>query len=55
MALPDGFIKALEQVCRVRSGEAVAAMDPGVDAGNLGAGVVAQPASTQEVQAIIKL
>jgi FAD/FMN-containing dehydrogenase len=55
MALPDGFIIALEQVCEVRSGEAVAAMDPGVDAGNLGAGVVALPTSTGQVQSIIKL
>jgi FAD/FMN-containing dehydrogenase len=55
MALPDGFIEALEKMCKVRSGEAVAAMDPGVDMENLGAGVVACPASTHDVQAIVLL
>lgn len=55
MALPDGFIDALKEVCKVRSGDAVAAMDPGVDAHNLGAGLVAQPASTGEVRAVVAL
>jgi FAD/FMN-containing dehydrogenase len=55
MTIADGFIRALEQVCRLRRADEVAAMDPGVEPGNLGAGLVAQPVSTSEVQAVVAL
>ncbi len=55
MVIADGFIKALERVCRVRAADEVAVIDPGVEPGNLGAGLMAQPASTAEVQAVVAL
>jgi FAD/FMN-containing dehydrogenase len=53
--LSADFISALEAICTARHGAAVATMDAGVDEGNLAAGVVALPASTQQVQAVIRL
>ncbi|MGH6718849.1 MAG: FAD-binding oxidoreductase [Alphaproteobacteria bacterium] len=38
----------------LRSGERVAELDPGIDAGNLGAGVVVAPGSTPEVAAVLR-
>ncbi|MDX1717959.1 MAG: FAD-binding oxidoreductase [Anderseniella sp.] len=55
MTLSGEFISALEAVCKVRRGAAVAAMDAGVDEGNLAAGVVAFPDTTADVQAVIRL
>jgi FAD/FMN-containing dehydrogenase len=54
MLTPE-FITALEDICTVRHGDAVAAMDAGVEATNLGAGVVALPEATGQVQAVVRL
>ena len=55
MTLSKEFLKALAGLCSVRQGNAVDALDPGFHPGNLGAGIVALPKSTQEVCAIVSL
>lgn len=57
-ALPDGFLAGLAAIvgaANVRSGAAVAALDPGWHPQNLGAGVVVEPGSTAEVAAVVGL
>jgi FAD/FMN-containing dehydrogenase len=55
MMLSEEFISALEAICSARHGADIAMMDAGVAEGNLAAGVVALPVSTQQVQAVIRL
>ena len=43
--LKKQFLTALESLCAVRQGDAVAMMDPGFHPDNLAAGVVALPES----------
>ncbi|MEO9877701.1 MAG: FAD-binding oxidoreductase [Anderseniella sp.] len=55
MTLSNEFLTALESLCAVRQGDAVDALDPGFYPDNLGAGVMALPATAQEVRAIVDL
>ena len=55
MMLSEEFLAALESLCTVREGDAVAALDPGFYPGNLGAGIVALPSTADEVSAIVDL
>ena len=57
-AIAPEVLDALRKVVgatHVRSGDAVAALDPGWHPDNLGAGVVVAPASTDEVAAIVRV
>lgn len=55
MTLSKKFVGALQGLCAVRHGDAVDALDPGFYPDNLGAGVMALPATAQEVRAIVDL
>ncbi|MEM7634240.1 MAG: FAD-binding oxidoreductase [Pseudomonadota bacterium] len=55
MTLSKEFLSALQGLCTVRHGDAVDALDPGFYPDNLGAGVLALPATTHEVRGIVDL
>jgi FAD/FMN-containing dehydrogenase len=55
MRLSKEFLGALQSLCTVRQGDAVDELDPGFYPDNLGAGIVALPATTRDVRAIVNL
>jgi len=48
-------LRAAVGAANLRAGEAVAALDPGSDPANLGAGVVLSPGSTEEIAAVVRI
>ncbi len=55
MALDEAFVTVLEDICVLRRGEAVAALNPGFHESNLGAGIVVFPENADEVCDVVKL
>lgn len=56
-ALPDGLVARLSGIVgsgNLRAGDAVARIDPGIDARNLDAGLLVTPSSAEDVAAVIR-